>query len=121
MTEDLKIVSETFANELSYFYFTANLSSPSPHQAFCGNLGSVVITYESVCKRLLSLDVEASMGPDGFHPKLLTSYQAVAYLIYLFKKKSFCNVVSCHSSGKNLLSFLCLIKISAIHISTTGQ
>ena len=27
------------------FYFTKNLSSPAPHQAFCGNLGSIVFTY----------------------------------------------------------------------------
>ena len=50
---------ETFANVLSYVYFTRNLNSPAPHQAFCGNFRSIVITYESVCKRLSTLDVEA--------------------------------------------------------------
>ena len=59
------------------FFSTGNLSSPAPHQTFCGDLGSIVITYESVCKRLSTLDVEASMGPDGVHPKLLSSCEAV--------------------------------------------
>ena len=70
-------------------YFTGNLSSPAPHQAFCGNLGSIVITYESVCRRLLTLDIEAiTQGSDGFRPKLLSLCQAVAYSIYLIFKKS---------------------------------
>ena len=56
-------------------------SSLAPHKTVCDNLGSIVITYGSVSKRLLTLDVEASMGPDGFHPKLLSSCQAVAYPI----------------------------------------
>ena len=46
LTEDLKIMSETFANEFSSAYFTGNFNPPDPHQAFCGNLGSIVITYE---------------------------------------------------------------------------
>ena len=64
-------MSESLANEFSFVYFTGNLNSPAPHQVFCDNLVSIVITYESVCKRLSTFDVEASMGPDGFHPKLL--------------------------------------------------
>ena len=69
----IKIPFTTFCSErIASVYFTGNLSSPAPHQAFCGNLGSIVITYESVCKRLSTLDVEASMGPDGFNPKLLS-------------------------------------------------
>ena len=46
-------------------------------------LDKIVITYHahSVCERLSTLDVEATMGPDGFHPKLLSSSQAVAYSI----------------------------------------
>ena len=47
-----------------------------------------MITYEYVYKRLSNLDIEPSMGPDGFHPKLLSSCQAVAYPIYLIYKKS---------------------------------
>ena len=39
-------MSETLANA---FYFSGNLNSPAPHQAFCGNLGSI---NESVCKSL---------------------------------------------------------------------
>ena len=38
------------------------------------------------------------MGPDGFHPKLLSSYQTISYPIYLIFEKSLCNVVSCHTS-----------------------
>ena len=64
-------VSETFANEFYSVYFIGNLNSPAPHQAFRCNLGSIMITFESVCKKLSTLDVEASMGHDGFHPKLL--------------------------------------------------
>ena len=52
LTVSPKIVSETFANEFSYVYFTENLFSPAFHKAFCCNLGSIVISYESVCKRL---------------------------------------------------------------------
>ena len=59
------------------------MSSPAPHQAFCGKSGSIVITYEFVCKLLSILDVEVGMGPDGFHPKLLSLYQAVTYNIFL--------------------------------------
>ena len=51
-------MSETFANEISSEYFTL--------QAFCGNLGSIVVTYESDYRRLSTLDIEASMKPDGF-------------------------------------------------------
>ena len=40
---------ETFANEISSVYFTGNLNYPAPHQVFAGNLGKIVITYESVC------------------------------------------------------------------------
>ena len=101
MAEDPKIISETFVNEFSSVYFTGNWSFPAPHQASCGNLGSIVITNESVCKRLSTLDVEASMGSDGFHPKLLSSCQAVAYHIYLIAK-ILSNVVSCQFSGNNL-------------------
>ena len=57
-------ISFTFVNEFSYVYFTGNLSFLAPYQAFCGNLGSIVITYESFFKRLSTLDVEASMRPD---------------------------------------------------------
>ena len=32
--------------------FTGNLNSPAPDQAFYGNLGSIVITYEYVGRRL---------------------------------------------------------------------
>ena len=92
LTEDPKIMSETFANEFSFVYFTGNFRSPAPHQVFCGSLGSIVITYESVCKSLSTLDVEASAGPDGFHPKLLSLCRAVAYPIYLISKKS----LQCH-------------------------
>ena len=84
-------MSETFANKFCSVYFTRNLNSPAPHQAFCDDLESIVmhvITYEYVCNRLLTLDVEASMGPDGFHPKLLSSCQAVGYPFYLFFFKS---------------------------------
>ena len=81
-------MSETFANEFSSVYFTSNLNSPVPQRVFCGDLGSIVITFESVSKMLSTFDVEASMGPDGFHPKLLTSCQAVAYPIYLIFRKS---------------------------------
>ena len=75
-------MSETFANEISSEYFTL--------QAFCGNLGSIVITYESDYRRLSTLDIEASMKPDGFHLKLLISCQTVEYPIYLLQcgKKS---------------------------------
>ena len=52
LTEDPKIMCETFADEFSSVYFTGNLSSHVPYQAFCGNLGSILITYESACKRL---------------------------------------------------------------------
>ena len=79
-------MSETFANECSFVYFTGNLNFPS-HQAFCCNLGSIVITYESFCKRLSTLNIAARMGPDGFHPKLLSSCQAVAHPNYLIFKK----------------------------------
>ena len=59
-------MSMTFANEFYSVYFTGKLNSLALYQAFCGNLGSFVITYKSVCKRLSTLDVEASMGPNGF-------------------------------------------------------
>ena len=59
-------MSETFAIKFSSVYLTGNFSFPAPHQAFYGN-------YGSVCRRLSTLDVEGSMGPDGFHPKLLSS------------------------------------------------
>ena len=87
LTEYPKIMSETFTNEFSSVYFTGNLNSPAVHQALCGKLGSIVIINESVCWSLSILDVEASMGPDGFHPKLLSSCQAFAYPIYLIFKK----------------------------------
>ena len=38
LTVDPKIMSETFANEFSSVYFTGNLNSLAPHQAFCCNL-----------------------------------------------------------------------------------
>ena len=70
------------------------MNSPAPRQAFCGNLRSIVITYEYVCERLSTFDIEASMGPDDFHPKLLSSCQRVAYPIHLiFKKSLICSVV----------------------------
>ena len=52
MTEDPQTMSETFANEFYYEYFTGNLTFPAPQPAFCGNLGSesIVITYEYDCK-----------------------------------------------------------------------
>ena len=81
LREDPKIISETFANRFSSVYFTGSLNSSALRQAFCGNMGSIVITYECVCKRISSLDVEASMEHDGFHHTLLSSYQAVAYHI----------------------------------------
>ena len=110
-------MSDTFANEFFSVYFTGNLSSPSPHQASCcGNLGSIVITYESVCRRLSTLNVEASMGLDGFHPKLLSSCQAVAYPIYLIYKNSLpCGQLLaqwkesfCHSPVQETFSLLTL-------------
>ena len=73
LSEDLNIMSETSVNDISSVYFIENLNSHAPHQAFCGNLLKIVIPYEFVCKRLSTLDVEASMGPDGFHTKLLSS------------------------------------------------
>ena len=80
-------MSETFTDDFSSVYFTGNVNSPAVHQVFCGNWRSVVTTYESVFKRLSTLDVASSMGPDGFHPKLLSSCQANAYPIYQIKKK----------------------------------
>ena len=88
MTEALEIMSETFSNRFYFVYFTGNLSSPAPHQEFCGNLESFVIPYESVCKKLSTLDVADTIRPDGFHPKLLSSCKAVAYPIYLFFLKT---------------------------------
>ena len=76
-------MSDTFAKKFSSVYFVGNFNSPAP-QAFCGNLRSIVITYESVCKRLSIHDVEARL--DGFHSKLLSSCQEVAYIIYLILK-----------------------------------
>ena len=64
-------MSDTFAKKFSSVYFVGNFNSPAPHQAFCGSLGLIVITCESVCKRLSTVDVEASMRPGGFQPKLL--------------------------------------------------
>ena len=66
-------MSETFADEFSSVYFIGNLNFPASHQTFCGNLGSILVTYESICKRLSTLDIEASMGPDSFHYNLLSS------------------------------------------------
>ena len=43
-------------------------------------------SYRLVISFLSTVDVEASMGPNGFHPKLLSSWQAVAYPIYLMFK-----------------------------------
>ena len=41
-------MSETFANEFSSVYFIENLGSSALHQAFCGNLGLIMVTYESI-------------------------------------------------------------------------
>ena len=52
-------------------------------------------------KGISTLEVEGSMRPDGFHPKLLSSCQAVAYPIYLILKNSLqCGQLQ--HSGKNL-------------------
>ena len=79
-------MSEMLGNEFSSVYFTGNLNSASPHQAFCGNLESIVINYESVCKGLSTLDVEATIEHDGFPPLLQSSCQAAAFPFYLIFK-----------------------------------
>ena len=88
LTEDPKIMSETMAKKFSSVYFARNFNYPAPHQAFCGNLWSTMITYESACKTLSTLDIEASIGPHGFHPKLLSSCKPLQYPICLIFRKS---------------------------------
>ena len=87
MTEDPKIMYKNFTNEFSSVYFTRNLNSPAPHQGFCNNLKSIVFTLLNLFLRGYQL-LTMKLGPDDFDPTLLSSCQAVAYLIYLIFKKS---------------------------------
>ena len=88
LTKVPELMCERFADEFASVYSTGTLHDPAPHQSFHGHLSSITISCESIATRISSLDAEASMGPDGIHPKLLQSCKSLAYPLYIICKKS---------------------------------
>ena len=88
LTADCSVMAELFASSFFSVYTTQDLNAPFPHQVSDATIDDVEITLEDVRVRLSSLDVNSSMGPDGFHPYILKSCPNLAIPLHAIFRKS---------------------------------
>ena len=64
-------MSECLASSFSSVFSKRTPTQQEPHQVYPGHIGHINLNVDSVEARLLSLDPNSAMGPDGIHPMVL--------------------------------------------------
>ena len=66
-------MANNFADSFSRVFIADVPSNTVPHQVSHKTSSLPLIDFDNVCKVLLSLDPNSSVGGDGVHPRLLKS------------------------------------------------